>query len=108
VWTDARRAQRLQGALCNLGDESMALMPDGTVYPCRRLPIAVGNVLKEPFETILPRLKRYAAPRIARDLRGSLCGMCGVKGCAGCRALARALTGDLLSDDPQCALWMER
>jgi MoaA/NifB/PqqE/SkfB family radical SAM enzyme len=74
IWLDPQREERLQGALCNLGDESMALMPDGTVYPCRRLPEPVGNALREPFSEILSRLSRY---RPDAD--------------AGCRALARSL-----------------
>jgi MoaA/NifB/PqqE/SkfB family radical SAM enzyme len=74
VWLDPKKTERLQGALCNLGDESMALMPDGTVYPCRRLPVSVGNALSEPFSRILSRLGEYRADAEA-----------------GCRALARAL-----------------
>jgi MoaA/NifB/PqqE/SkfB family radical SAM enzyme len=74
LWLDPQKTEKLQGALCNLGDESMALMPDGTVYPCRRLPASVGNALSEPFSEILSRLKDY---RTGAD--------------AGCRALARSL-----------------
>jgi MoaA/NifB/PqqE/SkfB family radical SAM enzyme len=74
LWLDPERTQRLEGARCNLGDESMALMPDGTVYPCRRLPVAVGNALREPFADILARLDEYRA-----DASGD------------CRALAHAL-----------------
>ena len=33
IYTGGGRAGRLKGALCNLGDGSMALMPDGSVYP---------------------------------------------------------------------------
>lgn len=92
----------LVGALCNLGEESMGLMPDGTVYPCRRLPVPVGNVLADPFPVILERLEPYAADRVKPLLAGPRCGGCTIPGCAGCRALAAALTGDPLADDPQC------
>lgn len=78
LWLDPGRSERLRGALCNLGDESMALMPDGSVYPCRRLPVSVGNALREPFSVILSRLKDY---RPDAD--------------AGCRALAHALARSL-------------
>jgi radical SAM protein with 4Fe4S-binding SPASM domain len=105
-WVDVRNgaAEPLSGALCNLGRDSMCLMPDGTVYPCRRLPIEAGNVLTEPFEQIRERLAAYAPDAIRPRLSGTACGSCRVPGCTGCRALARALTGDLLADDPQCAL----
>jgi len=97
-------ANPLRGALCNLGGESMALMPDGTIYPCRRLPIAVGNILTEPFEGILKRLETYCPAEIRSRLKGVRCRTCAVEGCAGCRAIALALTGDALADDPQCPL----
>jgi radical SAM protein with 4Fe4S-binding SPASM domain len=93
----------LQGALCNLGDESMALMPDATVFPCRRLPLEVGHVLREPFEDILFRLKDYHVNTIRKKLHGERCGRCAVEDCCGCRALAFAMSGDLFLDDPQCA-----
>jgi radical SAM protein with 4Fe4S-binding SPASM domain len=105
LWMDGRAEGVLEGAPCNLGDESMAVMPDGTVHPCRRLPIPVGNILSESFSSILSKLSMYGAGSIRRRLSGDHCGWCGVAGCAGCRALARALSGDYLSDDPQCLLY---
>ena len=107
LWTDGRKGGVLDGALCNLGDQSMALMPDGTVYPCRRLPVPTGNVLTDPFAEILARLEKFGVDVVRPHLRGEFCGICGVDDCAGCRALARAVTGDLLADDPQCALQVE-
>ena len=94
----------LRGALCNLGEGSMALMPDGTVFPCRRLPLPVGTVPGDPFPEVLRRLAAWGADAIGPRLRGCLCGACGVEGCAGCRALAFALAGDPLADDPGCLL----
>jgi len=100
--TSTSGAFAVRGALCNLGDESMALMPDGTVYPCRRLPIAVGNVSTDRFADTLAELARYAMAETKPRLGGLLCGRCDVEGCAGCRALAYALTGDPFADGPQC------
>ena len=48
----------LRAATCTLGPESMALMPDGSVYPCRRFPDPVGNAVGEDFAAILERLGR--------------------------------------------------
>ena len=50
---------RLKGATCELGGGAMAIMPDGTVHPCRRLPVRVGNVFEEPFDSILERLDEW-------------------------------------------------
>jgi radical SAM protein with 4Fe4S-binding SPASM domain len=104
LWTKKEHDEPLRGALCNLGDESMALMPNATVFPCRRLPVPVGNALQEPFAEILERLSNYRVDALRSQLRGGLCGMCGVVDCGGCRALAHALQGDMLVDDPQCVL----
>lgn len=89
-------------ALCNLGRESMALMPDGTVYPCRRFPESVGNVLTEPFSRVLARLEEYAVEAVRPRLLGPRCSACTWAECAGCRALVRALGGHPFGDDPQC------
>lgn len=89
------------GALCNLGDESMCLMPDGLVYPCRRLPIVLGDLKTEEFYSILDRLGDFRN-RITKDLLKGRCHQCEVEDCIGCRALAYALTGDVYSEDIQC------
>jgi len=108
-WLDTRSGTEdpLAGALCNLGDGSMALMPDGTVYPCRRTPIPLGNVLQEPFDDILARLARFSPAATRPRLKGIFCTSCGVEECSGCRALARATSADPLGDDPQCPLLAE-
>lgn len=107
LWLDREPEEALDAALCNLGSESMALMPDGTVYPCRRLEIPVGNLLQESFAEIRTRLAEWECSRIRLKLHGDICGTCPFDDCPGCRAMARALTGDPLADDPQCVLQRE-
>ena len=102
MWTDGRKENVLDGAFCNLGETSMAVMPDGAVFPCRRLPVNLGNVLKEPFSGIIEKLKRYDVRTIKKKITGGRCSRCEFEDCAGCRAVAYALTGDLFAEDPQC------
>ena len=92
----------LRGAACDLGPDGMALLPDGSVLPCRRLPLVQGNRLREPLASILPRLARWAPGRRHARLRGPAGSGCGDAACAGCRAAALAHTGDALGDDPHC------
>ncbi len=92
----------LRGAACDLGADGMALLPDGTVTPCRRLPLAQGNLLREPLSAILPRLARWAPALRHERLRGAAGRRCADTACAGCRAAALAHTGDSLGDDPHC------
>ncbi|PMQ00778.1 MAG: radical SAM/SPASM domain-containing protein [Dictyoglomus sp. NZ13-RE01] len=89
------------GALCNIGDESMALMPNGDVYPCRRLPIIIGNLLHERFIDVYYKLKKFRE-EITKDKLKGICHLCPIEDCIGCRALAYALTGDLYEEDFQC------
>jgi len=51
----------VSGAFCNLGPESMALMPDGTVYPCRRVPTAIGKLPDDGMGRILNLLDGYSS-----------------------------------------------
>ncbi len=95
---------RLEAALCNLGSESMALLPDGTVFPCRRLQIPTGNILQAPFAEIRKRLAAWECSQVRPRLRGNICGICPYEDCPGCRALALAVYCDAFTDDPQCVL----
>lgn len=97
-----KNSNELKGALCNLGAESMALMPNGDVFPCRRFPTKIGNLLEDDFGEILLRLK-ILKNNIIENLKGK-CRYCLFKGCFGCRALAYALNNDFYSEDPQCFL----
>ncbi len=38
------------GSHCQVGRSYIAVMPDGTCYACRRLPVVVGNLLEQSFE----------------------------------------------------------
>ncbi len=99
-----RRGFELKGALCNLGRESMALMPDGSIYPCRRYNKKIADIKNDSIKRILQILSGYDLKKIKKRLRGDTCGLCGLKDCIGCRALVYALTGDEYGDDPQCFL----
>jgi radical SAM protein with 4Fe4S-binding SPASM domain len=104
LWTSSKRTDPLEGAFCNLGEESMALMPDGTIYPCRRLPVPVGNILSSPFDEIHEQLKKFSVPALRQAMPHGKCKNCLISDCAGCRALSYALTNNLYADDPQCPL----
>ncbi|KJU83800.1 radical SAM domain-containing protein [Candidatus Magnetobacterium bavaricum] len=86
---------------CSIGYNGVCIDSDGTVYPCRRLPIPLGNILTEDLADIynsevLNQLRN-------RDLLKGKCGRCPLRWqCGGCRAIAYALTGDYLQQDPQC------
>lgn len=89
---------------CSAGDSLLILLADGTVMPCRRLPLTLGNVRNNSL------LELYRDSQIMHDLRA-----CPIpKECAGCKyaeacrggakcvTYARAGRYDL--PDPDCPL----
>ncbi|SLM29174.1 Radical SAM domain protein [Desulfamplus magnetovallimortis] len=90
------------GGFCPVGYSSLCIMHDGTAYPCRRLPIPLGNVLNDGIFKIW--YKSDILWNIRRKNRmTSSCGTCEDLGrCGGCRAAAYAENGDYLAQDPLC------
>ena len=92
------------GAMCSVGINALSILHDGTIYPCRRLPIPLGNILTDSLHDIW-----YASPflwkiRGPSNLKGH-CSSCKyVPMCRGCRAMAFSVHGDWLGEDPQCWL----
>ena len=93
----------LLGAPCVIGRDGLCIMPEGSVLPCRRLPISIGNLLKESLQEIWESSSLLDQLRKKENLKGQ-CGKCEVEDCRGCRSLAFALTGNYLEEDPHCPL----
>ncbi|MCS6798884.1 MAG: TIGR04053 family radical SAM/SPASM domain-containing protein [Myxococcota bacterium] len=75
----------------------------GEVMPSGLLPIACGDVRREPIERIYRRAPLLVRLRDPDALRGK-CGACEYrKLCGGSRARAYAVHGDPLGPDPACA-----
>lgn len=87
---------------CSIGYSGICIMPDGTVYPCRKLPVPIGNIAKNNFRDI------WNNSNVLNDIRDKVnfhgkCGNCSLSlNCKGCRALAYSLSGDYLGCDVQC------
>lgn len=94
----------LLGAPCVIGSDGLCIMPDGSVFPCRRFPVSIGNLLKDSLKTLWEKSEILQRLRGKENLKGR-CGKCEIGGCRGCRSLALSLTGDSLAQDPHC--WYE-
>lgn len=102
-----RALQFLQGGdsvyHCTAGDSLITVMPDGTVYPCRRLPIPIGNAYEQGLAAVYDAA-RMREVRTVKTFQGcehcSFVGQC--KG--GLRCLTWAVYGRLDVADPGCAL----
>lgn len=90
------------GAMCSAGSDALCIMPNGDVYPCRRLPIVIGNLMKDSIFEIWYKSPILWKLRERTEFKGK-CGNCELlPRCGGCRAIAYAMTGDYLEEDPQC------
>lgn len=91
------------GFACSAGFSGIAILSDGTILPCRRLELPLGNFLVDDFVDIWiksPILKQL------RDRKAiSECGNCKcLEKCGGCRAIAYEESGHITGKDPQCFL----
>lgn len=94
-----------KGTSCPVGLTSVSVLADGSVAPCRRMPLTIGNLLEEKFFKIWYGSKILWELRDRNNLKGK-CGRCPDKQlCGGCRAIAYGFTNDYLQEDPYC--WYE-
>lgn len=88
---------------CPVAIQTITVLENGDIMPCRRLPIVIGNIKKDNFYKIwytddtLNKLRDRSAIE--------KCGKCKfVNDCGGGRCLAYAVYGDYMRKDPQCWL----
>lgn len=95
---------------CAAGVSGITILPDGSLTPCRRLGVPIGNILKDPLREIWATSPVLESLRTKKAYKGK-CGACARwSQCRGCRAIAYAYslscgTGDFLAEDPQCFLY---
>lgn len=90
---------------CSAGDTLVTVLPNGDVCPCRRMPLVVGNIHRQPLDHL------YENSELFRDLRdrervGKGCERCFyARTCGGgSRCLAWAVHGNPFHADPGCWL----
>ena len=92
---------------CAAGVSGLTILSDGTIMPCRRLPIPIGNIRTDSLR------EAWACSDVLNSLRArekykGKCGTCNRWAhCRGCRAIAYAYSqskgkNDFLAEDPQC------
>ncbi|HEY5998391.1 MAG TPA: radical SAM protein [bacterium] len=94
---------------CAAGLAGITVLEDGTLLPCRRLPVPIGNIRADSLREVWAASPVLARLRDRAAYRGR-CGACPRwAACRGCRAIAWAASqaagaADLCADDPQCFL----
>jgi selenobiotic family peptide radical SAM maturase len=84
---------------CGAAFNFVALLPDGEVHACRKLPSLIGNLYRESLTRI------YHSPLAARYREGSAaCKDCELRaGCRGCPAVSFGFGRDIFTAiDPYC------
>jgi len=90
------------GGFCPAGLSCLAILHDGTVLPCRRLEIPIGNIVRDGLYRIWYTSDVLWKLRDKKELAKGCNGCQWLANCGGCRAIAHALTGDFMGSDPQC------
>lgn len=90
---------------CTAGDTLLAVLPNGDVYPCRRMPILIGNLQEKSLADL------YSTSDVLRRLRNRRTISHGCEHCAyaklcggGLRCLSYAVCGNPFVADPGCWL----
>jgi AdoMet-dependent heme synthase len=92
---------------CAAGVSGITVLPDGTLTPCRRLGIPVGNILKDSLREVWANSDVLSALRDKEAYKGKCSACTRWWQCRGCRAIAYAYSlsqgrNDFLEEDPQC------
>jgi radical SAM protein with 4Fe4S-binding SPASM domain len=94
---------------CAAGISGLTILSDGTLVPCRRLPVPIGNIKKDSLREVWAMSEVLNALRDKSRYKGK-CSSCKKWArCRGCRAIAYAYSAsrgqaDILAQDPQCFL----
>ena len=89
------------GGYCPVGLSSLCILHDGTLLPCRRLYLPLGNILTDGLfkvwynSDILWKLRK-------RNGENECAGCSHADRCGGCKAISYYYNKDLNSKDPQC------
>ena len=88
---------------CSAGDSLITIMSNGDLYPCRRMPIKVGNVMETPLETLYYQSPLFVALRNEENISHN-CNECSHKLLCrgGLKCLSYATSGNPFERDPGC------
>lgn len=87
---------------CAIGIHLIVIAADGTVYPCRRLPIKIGKVPEQSLRDIF--INSPELNKIRQVEKMEKCSKCDLfQYCRGCPAVAYGFSGgNYFAPDPQC------
>jgi radical SAM protein with 4Fe4S-binding SPASM domain len=92
---------------CGAGETLITVLPNGDLYPCRRMPIRVGNLMETPLTELYFTCDLFCSLRNPNNISDE-CRDCifSSKCRGGLKCLSYAVTGDPFKADPGC--WRSR
>jgi radical SAM protein with 4Fe4S-binding SPASM domain len=93
---------------CEAGNRLIALQANGEIYPCRRMPISVGNLRETPLTNIYYQNELFQKLRQHEISNGCESCVFNRKCRGGLKCLSNAVYGDPFVADPGCWLAKER
>lgn len=89
------------GGFCPAGIQTITILENGDIMPCRRLPIVIGNIKLDSFYKVWYTDKTLE--RLRDRSKINHCNSCHyLERCGGARCIAYASTGNYMAEDPQC------
>ena len=88
---------------CGAGDSLITVQPNGDLYPCRRMPIRVGNLMEKSLSELYYSADLFQSLRDRNRVSGGCEGCSHADRCrGGLKCLSYAVTGDPFHADPGC------
>lgn len=103
LWRAFNPVTPFPGGGCQAANTMLAISPDGTVYPCPTLPLALGNLQTSTLAEILASAAKGDIRAMLRQLPAA-CAHCEeLEQCrGGCRGRSYVLQGSASALDPAC------
>jgi radical SAM protein with 4Fe4S-binding SPASM domain len=88
---------------CTAGDTLISVQPNGDLYPCRRMPIRIGNLIETPLIELYYKSSLFDSLRDQERISGGCQDCIYLRLCrGGLKCLSYAVTRDPLKADPGC------
>ena len=90
--------ENMSDRLCGAGTTTLAISPDGQIYPCISLKMPLGNIMKDTIHSVWNSDKRKNLKELLSYDKAEECKKCRHKKyCAHCPGISLAESGDLYS-----------
>lgn len=105
LWRIFHPSQPFPGGGCQAANTMLAIAPDGVVYPCPALPLALGCLADTTLKRLLDGEAKSLFRRTVTTLPEGCCGCSDQEGChGGCRGRSQVVAGDMGRLDPACGI----